>query len=134
MQKINTNDLPEETWTGPDGQSVIAGKEVSEALGRLPKSTDPNERHPFDVEIQRIPAGVQATHFHAHSLQWEFYHVLTGSGTVRHDSGTDPIVAGDAFLFKPGESHAITADRDGLVMYVVADNPVGDKGTLLEPA
>lgn len=34
-----------------------AGKEVSEALGRKPQSTDLNERHPFDVEIVRIPPG-----------------------------------------------------------------------------
>ena len=33
-----------------------AGKEISEALGRKPQSTDLNERHPFDVEICRILA------------------------------------------------------------------------------
>jgi quercetin dioxygenase-like cupin family protein len=131
VQKINTNELIEETWTGPDGHSIIAGKEISEALGRLPKSTDPNERHPFDVEIQRIPAGAEATFFHTHSLQWEFYHVLSGGGSVRHDGGSDPIVAGDAFLFRPGEAHQVIAGPDGLTIYVVADNPVGDKGALL---
>jgi mannose-6-phosphate isomerase-like protein (cupin superfamily) len=129
--KINTNDLAELTWTGPDGHTVIAGKQVSEALGRLPESTDPNERHPFDVEIQRIPANTEATYFHTHSKQWEFYHVLSGSGTVLHDGGTDPIVPGDAFVFKPGEAHQVTAGPAGITMYVVADNPVGDKGTLL---
>lgn len=130
--KINTNELTEETWTGPDGHSTIAGKEISEALGRLPQSTDPNERHPFDIEIQRIPAGVEATYFHTHSVQWEFYHVLSGGGTVRHAGGTDPIRAGDAFLFKPGEAHQVIAGADGLVLYVVADNPTGDKPTIIK--
>jgi len=43
--------------------------------------------------------------YHSHSAQWEFYHVISGSGFVRHKEGTDPIEAGDAFIFKPGEPH-----------------------------
>jgi hypothetical protein len=54
MKKINTNQLPEETWSSPKGKFAGAGKEVSEALGRKPQSTDLNERHPFDIEIVRI--------------------------------------------------------------------------------
>ena len=57
MHKINTNDLVEETWSSPKGKFVGAGKEISEALGRKPQSTDLSERHPFDVEICRIPPG-----------------------------------------------------------------------------
>jgi mannose-6-phosphate isomerase-like protein (cupin superfamily) len=128
MKIINTATLAEETWTGPDGYSPIAGKEVSEALGRISASTDERERHPFDVEIQRIPAGVPAISYHTHTLQWEFYHVLSGTGTVRHDRGVEAISAGDAFIFKPGEAHQITAGADELIMYVIANNPIGDKG------
>ena len=57
MKKINTNELKEEGWASPKGKFVGAGKEVSEALGRKPNSTDINERHPFDVEIVRIAPG-----------------------------------------------------------------------------
>ncbi|MBD5655233.1 MAG: cupin, partial [Candidatus Eremiobacteraeota bacterium] len=53
MKIINTNELADETWASPDGRYVFAGKEISEALGRVPQSTDPRERQPFDVEIQR---------------------------------------------------------------------------------
>jgi uncharacterized cupin superfamily protein len=126
MRKVNTNDIPEETWSSPKGKYVMAGRGVSEALGRRADSLDLSERHPFDVEIQRIPAGATATTFHSHSAQWEFYHVISGSGSVRHDGGTDPIARGDAFLFKPGEAHQIVAGREDLVMYVVADNPIGE--------
>ena len=126
MRKVNTNDIPEETWTSPKGKYVMAGRGVSEALGRVPTSLDLSERHPFDVEIQHIPAGAKATVFHSHSAQWEFYHVISGNGTVRYDAGTDPIVAGDAFLFKPGEAHQIVAGSEDLFMYVVADNPIGE--------
>jgi mannose-6-phosphate isomerase-like protein (cupin superfamily) len=101
VQKVNTNDLAELTWSSPKGKFVGAGKQVSEALGRKPASTDLNERHPFDVEISRIPAGKLAFPYHSHSAQWEFYHVISGTGIVKHKDGSTPIEAGDAFIFKP---------------------------------
>jgi hypothetical protein len=57
MRKINTKDLAELSWSFPKGKFRGAGKEISEALGRNPLSTDLRERHPFDVEILRIPPG-----------------------------------------------------------------------------
>lgn len=127
MRKINTNSMPEESWSSPKGKFVGAGKEVSEALGRKPLSTDLNERHPFDVEICRIPPGKTPYPYHSHSAQWEFYHVISGRGLVRHAEGTTPIEAGDAFIFKPGEPHQLVNDSAGdLILYVVADNPIGE--------
>ncbi len=127
MQKVNTNRLIEVTWSSPKGKFVGAGKEVSEELGRKPHSTDLMDRHPFDVEILRIPAGKTAYPYHSHSAQWEFYHVISGRGFVRHRDGTTPIEAGDAFVFKPGEPHQIANDStQDLALYVVADNPIGD--------
>src|SRR5437763_10239099 len=101
MRKINTIELKEATWSSPKGKFIGAGKQVSEALGRKPQSTDLQERHPFDVEIVRIPPGKAPYPFHLHSAQWEFYHVISGTGAVRSNEGTTPIEAGDAFLFKP---------------------------------
>lgn len=129
MQKINTNDLPELTWSSPKGKYAGAGKQVSEALGRKPTSTDLKERHPFDVEILRIPSGKIAYPYHSHSAQWEFYHVISGKGGVRHKDGTTPIVAGDAFIFQPDEPHQLINDgTEDLIVYVVADNPIGESG------
>lgn len=127
MQKINTNQLAEESWASPKGKFAGAGKEISEALGRKPQSTDLLERHPFDVEIIRIPPGKSAYPYHLHSAQWEFYHVISGTGTVRHQDGSTPIGPGDAFVFKPNEPHQLINDgTQGLVVYVVADNPIGE--------
>ena len=104
MLKVNTARIAEFTWSSPEGEIVGAGKEISEELGRKPDSTDLNERHP-----------------------WEFYHVISGSGVVRHTEGTTPIEVGDAFLFKPNEPHQITNDgAQDLILYVVADNPLGE--------
>lgn len=127
MQIVNTNTMPEESWASPRGTFAGSGREVSEALGRRPASTDLNERHPFDVEICRIPPGKKAYPYHSHSAQWEFYHVISGQGRVRHADGTTPIKPGDAFLFKPGEPHQLINDSPAdLVVYVVADNPIGE--------
>jgi len=127
MRKVNTISMPEEPWSSPKGTFVGAGKEVSEALGRKPLSTDLNERHPFDVEICRIPPGKTPYPYHSHSAQWEFYHVISGKGLVRHTEGTTPIEAGDAFIFKPGEPHQLINDSlEDLILYVVADNPIGE--------
>ncbi|MGH7993381.1 MAG: cupin domain-containing protein [Limisphaerales bacterium] len=127
MHKVNTNKLEEFSWSSPKGKFVSAGKEVSEALGRKPASTDLQERHPFDVEIARIPPGKTAYPYHAHSAQWEFYHVISGRGTVRHKDGITPIAEGDAFIFPPGEPHQLTNNgTEQLILYVVADNPMGE--------
>jgi uncharacterized cupin superfamily protein len=127
MQKINTNELAEESWSSPKGKFTGMGKEISEALGRNPRSTDWMERHPFDVEIVRIEPGKTPYPFHLHSAQWEFYHVISGTGAVRHKDGSTPIGPGDAFLFKPNEPHQLINDgTEDLTLYVVADNPIGE--------
>ncbi|MEJ0089216.1 MAG: cupin domain-containing protein [Limisphaerales bacterium] len=127
MHKINTNQLEEVSWTSPKGKFTGAGREVSEALGRKPQSTDLMERHPFDVEICRLAPRQTPYPYHSHSAQWEFYHVISGRGRVRHQAGTTAIEPGDAFLFKPGEPHQLINDgTEDLILYVVADNPMGE--------
>ena len=127
MRKINTKDIAEESWSSPKGKFAGASREISEALGRNPLSTDLRERHPFDFEICRIAPGQTPYPYHSHSAQWEFYHVISGKGIVRHAGGTTPIEAGDAFIFEPGQPHQMTNDgSEDLVLYVVADNPIGE--------
>ena len=129
MRKINTKELTELTWSSPKGKFAGAGKEISEALGRKPQSTDLKERHPFDVEILRVPPGKTPYPYHSHSAQWEFYHVISGKGVARHKDGTTAIETGDAFIFQPDEPHQLINDSaEDLVVYVVADNPIGESG------
>lgn len=127
MRKINARDLQEITWSSPKNAFAGAGKEISEALGRNPNSLNLDERHPFDVEILRVAPGHKPYPFHSHSAQWEFYHVISGTGIARDDEGSTPIATGDAFIFKPGEAHQLINDgAEDLVVYVVADNPIGE--------
>ena len=127
MIKVNTNEIPESVVSSPKGKYGRANRDVSIALGRKPESTDANERHPFDVQICRIPAGKSRCPYHLHTAQWEFYHVISGTGSIRHAEGITRIEPGDAFLFKPLEPHQLINDSTGdLVVYIVADNPVGE--------
>jgi uncharacterized cupin superfamily protein len=127
MQKVNTNEIQPLTWSSPKGTFAGEGVQVSEALGRNRDSTDLLERHPFDVEILRVRPGKAPYPYHSHSAQWEFYHVISGKGRVRHAGGSSPVVAGDACIFKPGEPHQFVNDgEEDLVIYVVADNPLGE--------
>ena len=127
MRKVNTNELEEYPWSSPKGKFAGSGREISEALGADPRAAEFKDRHPFAVEILRIPPGKSPYPYHSHSAQWEFYHVISGSGVARHEEGLTPIVAGDAFIFEPGRPHQLTNDgAEDLVIYVVADNPVGE--------
>lgn len=127
MRKVNTGEMSWFEWFSPKGTFGGYGLEISEELGRKPLSTDLLERHPFDVEIVRLPPGKTLCPYHSHSMQWEFYHVTAGTGTVRHEDGVTAVVPGDAFLFKPGQAHTIVNDSESeLVFYCIADNPIGE--------
>ena len=127
MRKVNTKDVVEEPWSSPKGKFRGAGREISIALGRDASSASPKDRHPFDVEIVRVPPGQTPYPYHSHAAQWEFYHVISGRGVVRHEGGTTPVEAGDAFIFPPDEPHQFhNNSSEDLVVYVIADNPVGE--------
>lgn len=127
MKKVNIEDVPANEWVSPKGRYASTDKDLSIALGRDPKSTDLNLRHPFDVEMCTIKPGTAMCPYHSHSAQWEFYHVLSGTGKARHADGLEPIGPGDCFLFKPGEPHQLINDGpEPLVLYIVADNPLGE--------
>lgn len=127
MKKVNVRDILETRWESPKGTFVSCDKEISIALGREPTSMELTRRHPFDVEICRIPPGKKLCPYHSHSAQWEFYHVIAGSGQVRDASGLTAVGKDDAFIFKPDEAHQLISDgTEDLVLYVIADNPIGE--------
>jgi uncharacterized cupin superfamily protein len=126
MRKINVHSSPEKERKSPKGKYHSWIKEVSVALGRDPVSLDLKKRHPFDLAVVRIPPGATLCPYHAHSAQWELYVIISGTETVRHETGIGEVEAGDAFLFGPNEAHQISNQGDdNLVYYVIADNPIG---------
>lgn len=128
MKKVNIKDVETEPYVSPKGKFACIGQGISLALGRDETSTDLRKRHPFDVELNHVPPGRAMCPYHSHSAQWEFYHVVSGQGSVRHAAGNTRVGPGDCFLFQPGEAHQIINDgtEADLVFFVVADNPIGE--------
>ncbi len=127
MRKVNSKNMAEESWSSPKGKFHGVARELSIALGRDASSANAKERHPFDVEILRVVPGHAPYPYHSHAAQWEFYHVISGTGMVRHKDGMTPIETGDAFIFAPDEPHQLTnSGSEDLIIYVVADNPIGE--------
>jgi len=127
MRKVKLSDVTEYELKSPKGKYHERGKEISLALGRDRDSLDLAKRHPFDLALQHIPAGATLCPYHAHSAQSELYLVISGRGQVRHEGGATDFVAGDAFLFGPGEAHQISnRGPEELSYYVIADNPIGE--------
>ena len=127
MRKVNLKDIEDWEWKSPGGNYAASFKGISEALGRDPNSLDLAKRHPFDLELTRVPPGKPNFPYHSHSAQWELYLVIAGKGSVRDENGTTEVVAGDAFIFAPNEPHQITnSGEEDLVYYIIADNPIGE--------
>ena len=127
MRKVNIKQIKEEAWQSPSEKYAAYFKGISEALGRDPNSLDFAKRHPFDLELTRVPPGKRNFPYHAHSAQWELYLVVAGRGSVRHEQGTTEVVAGDTFIFGPNEPHQITnSSEEDFLYYVIADNPIGE--------
>jgi uncharacterized cupin superfamily protein len=128
MRKININAVPETEKKSPKGKYQSFHRNISLALGRDEKSTDPMKRHPFDLAITRVTPGVKRCPYHLHTVEWELYVVISGTGKVRDGEGAiTGVSAGDVFLFPPNEAHQIINDgKEDLVYYVIADNPLGD--------
>lgn len=48
-------------------------------------------------------------------------------GQARHEEGSTDIGPGDAFIFERGKPHQLINDgKDDLIIYVIADNPIGE--------
>ena len=128
MLKVNLNDLSEEASQSPKGRYQSFYKEISRSLGRDEKSPEEAGRHPFDLALVRLPPGAILCPYHIESAQWEMYLVVSGSGLVRHAEGNTEVIAGDSFIFPPGQAHTLSnpSASEDFTYYVIANNPVGD--------
>src|SRR2546421_13067671 len=107
MRKVNLKDVEWQDRHSPNGKFGRRMKNISVALGRDPGSLDLANRWPFDLELDPIPTGKSNFPKHWHSAQSEKYLIVRGKGSVRDKDGTTDVVAGDAFIFGPGEPHQI---------------------------
>ena len=127
MTRTNAEDLPWTQQNSPQGKYGLARRSLSVAAGGQKDTGTWAGGHPFDLEIQRIPAGKINFPFHEHTAQWEAYYILSGIGAVRTPKGQEDIKAGDYLVFPPGEAHQlINYGSEDLTFFVIADQPQAD--------
>ncbi|MDO8540127.1 MAG: cupin domain-containing protein [Opitutaceae bacterium] len=127
MKRTHLPTLPEEEQRSPTGKYRSFCKNISVALGNWRRPGDGGESHPFDVQIRRIPAGAAICPYHSHATQWEMFHVISGSGTVRVNGELHPIAASDVFLHRPHTPHQTTnTGSDDLLVFIITNNPETD--------
>ena len=116
--KINIDDVPEEhqewSWEGNDYDRYR--RQLSAVFGN-------DGRHPFDVELTRVPPGAAPCPVHEHSAMWEFFIIVSGTGEVHRNDETSTVGAGDCFLQPAGTRHRVrnASDSEDLVYYVIAN-------------
>ena len=66
------------------------------------------------ANIDKVLPGGLSCKYHCHSLQEEFFLILSGSGQLRTNSGTVPVKAGDFFCKPAGQgiAHQFINDSD----------------------
>lgn len=126
MKKANLADLVGETWGSRSGKFKAWGKTLNPSCGD-PNGAEALAKWPFEVELVGIPPSAVHAPYHCHAAQWEFYLVVSGTLTVRHEKGETDARPGDFFMFAPGENHQlINKTGEEVTYYCIADNPVTD--------
>jgi uncharacterized cupin superfamily protein len=127
MHHVHVPSLPWVEQRSPSGKFHSFCQNISVALGAPPNAGLTHGGHPFDLQIRRLPLGAAVCPYHLHVGQWEFFHVLAGTGTVRTPDGLAPVRTGDFFVHPPGVPHQLrnTGTVD-LAVAIVADNPPVD--------
>ncbi len=129
MKIVNPSAMPgvPEEWKRPRGTYRRTSRDLTGALGMG------GGPHPFEVEHLTLAPGETNWPYHHHSAMWELYHVLSGTGMVRHPDGRTEVKAGDWFVHPPGETHNLTNTGAGDLVYVVLSDEVdGDRSTILD--
>ena len=123
----NIKNIPTETSVSPNRTFEVLRSNFTEALGAPRDGGIWSGGFPFDVEHVVVPAGKRNFPFHSHAAMWEFYWVLSGSGSLRTEAGSKPIVKGDFFVCRPNDAHQLVASPEEPLEYVViSDNVPAD--------
>jgi len=70
--------------------------------------------------LYELPPGEKSWPFHYHTGNEEAMYVLSGTGRLRTDAGTDPVESGDYVVFPVGEAggHRVVNDGDDTLRYL----------------
>ncbi len=127
MKKINLDQMPWQERKSPKGRFHIRYRNV--AAGFRSAKTGPRfpGQPPFEFAVLRIRPGAANFPFHSHAAEWEFYHIVSGTGVMRTGRKKVAVKSSDCLMCPPGEPHQlINTGREDLVYHVVANNAPAD--------
>jgi uncharacterized cupin superfamily protein len=123
MKKINLDAIPWVEQRSPKGKYHKFRRSAARAMDGAKAGPRFASPPPFDVELVRLPPKATNFPFHSHAAEWEFYLILSGTGTLRIKRRKMPLASGDCVMCPPGEPHQITNNgRSDLLYYVIANN------------
>ena len=71
MKKLNIADLPWVEGKSPKGKFHRFRKDISARLGSARAPLPDSGRHPFEIELVKLPAGAINWPYHSHSVEHE---------------------------------------------------------------
>lgn len=129
----NEADVAWDADLSPKGVYECHYREISKELTAVPRVLERRgqtaHQRPFEVDMVRIPPGRRLCPRHWHSVEWEYYIVVSGHGQMLQSSDEPPIPmeSGDHLLQPPGWIHTIENDSvEDLCYYVIASNSVDE--------
>ena len=127
MKKINFSQIPWVEHKSPKGHFHSFYRDTAKPFTKAKTGPKLPGTPPFEVELVRMPPGAKNFPFHSHATEWEYYLIVSGTGTMRAGRRRVKIKPGDCLLNPPGEPHQIinTGKRD-LLYYVIANNAPAD--------
>jgi len=123
MEKVNIEEIPWVEGKSPKGKFHRFRKDISGRLGSARPPSLEIARHPFEIELVRVPAGAINWPYHSHSAEHELYVIVSGRAQVRTPEGIVDVGGGDVIYHPPGEPHQLSNPGPGeLIYYVIANN------------
>jgi mannose-6-phosphate isomerase-like protein (cupin superfamily) len=127
MKSINLRNMPWKERKSPKGKFHILYRNVGYELRGDKHGPRFRSQPPFEFAELRIPPGAVNFPYHSHAAEWEFYHIVSGTGVMRAGKKRVKVAPGDCLMCPPGEPHQlINTGRKDLVYHVVANNSVAD--------
>ena len=125
MKKINVDKIKWTEHRSPKGKFHLYYRDVAGEFLKKKSGPDLPSPPPLEIEPIRMPPGAANFPFHSLSEQWEYYLIVSGTGTMRAGKRRTKIKAGDWLVNPPGEPHQIINTGDDDLVYYVLANTVG---------
>jgi len=105
VKKINLDQMPWKERVSPKGRFHIRYRNVAREFRSAKTGPRFPGEPPFEFAVLCIRPGAANFPFHSHAAEWEFYHIVSGTGVMRAGKKRVKVKPGDCLMCPPGEPH-----------------------------